>query len=88
VSLADHPNKPAPNIDTNLPLAILPRRSAFVFGHEEFGVSFQRTRYPEMKSIMIPQLGRVQRLNVSIAASILMYEYLRQHGAECKVHGP
>lgn len=63
-----------------LPTVSLPRKSAFVFGHEEFGISFDKADYPEIGSVMIPQFGRVQSLNVSVAASIVMYEYIRQHG--------
>lgn len=57
----------------------LPRKSAFVFGHEEFGLSFEPDLYPEIKRLTIPQFGRSQSLNVSIAASIILYEYTRQH---------
>ena len=58
----------------------LPEKSAFVFGHEEFGLSFDRTLYPDISSLAIPQWGYVQSLNVSVAASIVLYEYVRQHG--------
>lgn len=58
----------------------LPRKSAFIFGHEEHGISFMPSDYPEaMQSIAIQQYGRVDSLNVSVAASIVMYEYVRQH---------
>jgi len=57
----------------------LPEKSAFVFGHEEFGISFDKNDYPDIGTIQIPQLGRSQSLNVSVAASIVMYEYVRQH---------
>ena len=57
----------------------LPEKSAFVFGHEEFGFSFDPVDYPDISSLRIPQFGKVQSLNVSIAASITMYEYVRQH---------
>lgn len=57
----------------------LPPKSAFVFGHEEHGISFDITAYRDIKSIKVPQVGRVESLNVSVAASIVMYEYLRQH---------
>jgi tRNA G18 (ribose-2'-O)-methylase SpoU len=60
--------------DENFPL-----RSAFVFGHEEFGFSFNPAEYPQIASISIPQWGKVQSLNVSVAASLMMYEYTRQH---------
>jgi tRNA G18 (ribose-2'-O)-methylase SpoU len=57
----------------------LPVRSAFVFGHEELGLSFSRRDYPEIRAIRIPQTGAVQSLNVSIAASLVMYEYARRY---------
>jgi tRNA G18 (ribose-2'-O)-methylase SpoU len=57
----------------------LPVRSAFVLGHEETGLSFSPSDFPDIRPLTIPQLGVVQSLNVSIAASIAMYEYVRQH---------
>jgi tRNA G18 (ribose-2'-O)-methylase SpoU len=57
----------------------LPRRSAFIFGHEEFGISFQLDGYPHITPLRIPQFGKVESLNVSVAASIVMYEYVRQN---------
>jgi tRNA G18 (ribose-2'-O)-methylase SpoU len=65
-----------------LPTLPLPKKSAFIFGHEEFGISFDKADFPGVRSVMIPQFGRVQSLNVSVAASIVMYEYVRQHVAE------
>ncbi len=59
----------------------LPKKSAFVFGHEEFGISFEPDLFPEVRRLTIPQVGRSQSLNVSIAASIVLYEYARQHAA-------
>lgn len=56
----------------------LPQKSAFVFGHEEFGPSFSVNDYPEIQPLRIKQKGKVESLNVSIAASIAMYEYSRQ----------
>jgi tRNA G18 (ribose-2'-O)-methylase SpoU len=56
----------------------LPEKSAFVLGHEEQGLSFVRTDYPDICSLTIPQSGRVESLNVSVAASIVMYEYVRR----------
>ncbi|WP_456407473.1 TrmH family RNA methyltransferase [Thiolapillus sp.] len=55
-----------------------PRSSAFIFGHEELGLSFSASEYPHIQHLHIPQFGQVQSLNVSIAASIVMYEYTRQ----------
>ena len=58
----------------------LPEKSAFIFGHEEFGISFNKHDYKDIGALQIPQCGRSQSLNVSVAASIVMYEYIRQHG--------
>ena len=55
----------------------LPERTAFVVGHEEYGLSFS----PEalgVEKIKIRQFGKVESLNVSIAASMACYEYTRQ----------
>lgn len=57
----------------------LPKKSAFIFGHEEFGLSFEPDLYPDIHRLTIPQFGRSQSLNVSVAASIILYEYTRQH---------
>ncbi len=70
-----------PDADTPLTTAVLPRKSAFVFGHEEFGISFNKEDFPGIRSLRIPQFGRSQSLNVSIAASIVMYDYVRRHAA-------
>lgn len=55
-----------------------PKKSAFILGNEELGISFNKEDYPEIQSIAIPQFGSVESLNVSIAASIVMYEYVKQ----------
>jgi len=57
----------------------LPSKSAFVLGHEEWGHSFNMADYPDITSLSIPQFGQVESLNVAVAASIVMYEYVRQH---------
>ncbi len=54
-----------------------PEKSAFIMGHEGFGFSFKKEHYPGIKWIKIPQLGKVESLNVSVAASIVMYEFAR-----------
>lgn len=53
----------------------LEKRSAFVIGSEEVGITFDLTAY-EIQSVCIPQFGVVQSLNASVAASIVMYEYI------------
>jgi len=55
-----------------------PKKSAFIMGHEEYGVSFDKKDFPGLEILTVPQFGKVQSLNVSIAASIAMYEYIRQ----------
>ena len=59
----------------------MPKRSAFILGHEEFGLSFDRQDFDGIKSLSVPQFGKVESLNVSNAASIIMYEYVRQHSS-------
>jgi len=49
----------------------LVKKTAFVMGHEEFGFSFDRRKFPDIQGVSIPQWGYVQSLNVSIAASIV-----------------
>lgn len=63
---------------TNRPLPI---RSAFVLGHEEWGHSFRPEEYPDVRCLSIPQYGEIESLNVSVAASVVMYEYVRQREA-------
>ena len=65
----------------DLPDVKMPLKSAFIFGNEELGHRFNRDDYPAIQSLKIPQFGRVESLNVSIAASIVMYEYVKQHGS-------
>ncbi|MEJ2611956.1 MAG: TrmH family RNA methyltransferase [Candidatus Thiodiazotropha sp.] len=57
----------------------LKKKSAFVLGHEEWGHSFDPRDYPDITSLAIPQFGQVESLNVAVAASVMMYEYVRQH---------
>ena len=69
-----------PDAPEALPEAELPVLSAFVFGHEEMGLSFDLADFPDIRPLAIPQFGEVQSLNVSVAASIVLYEYVRRHG--------
>ena len=57
----------------------LPEKSAFIFGHEEKGLSFEVADHPDITCLRIPHFGSMESLNVSVAASIVMYEYSRQH---------
>lgn len=57
-----------------------PDKSAFILGHEGFGFTFKKELYPKIKFIKIPQFGLVESLNVSVAASIVMYEFARSRG--------
>jgi tRNA G18 (ribose-2'-O)-methylase SpoU len=65
----------------------LPLKSAFVFGHEQFGISFDSDEYDAVRTLSILQCGQVESLNVSVAASIVMYEYVRQHGCAPGIGG-
>lgn len=64
--------------DTPLYQASLPLKSAFILGNEGLGVSFNPIDFPDIRCLGIPQFGSIESLNVSIAASIVMYEYIRQ----------
>lgn len=54
-----------------------PDKSAFILGNEGLGITFKKDLYPNIKFIKIPQFGLVESLNVSVAASVAMYEYAR-----------
>ena len=56
----------------------LPVRMALVLGNEANGVSEVFLQASDLK-IVLPQLGKIESLNVAIAGSVLMYEYLRQN---------
>lgn len=68
-----------PTAEKNIDQLVFPEKSCFIFGHEEHGISFRLEEYPAIQPMKIPQFGRVESLNVSIAASIAMYEYYRQN---------
>jgi len=56
----------------------LPEKTAFILGHEEFGLSFDAAAYPELRKLRIRQWGWVESLNVAVAASLAMYEHCRR----------
>lgn len=58
----------------------LAEKSAFIVGNEEFGLSFNPADYSDIQTLAIPLHGEMESLNASIAAAIVMYEYVRQHG--------
>lgn len=66
--------------DDSLPRTSLARKSAFIVGNEEFGLSFDPADYPGIRTLAIPLAGEMESLNASVAAAIVMYEYVRQHG--------
>jgi tRNA G18 (ribose-2'-O)-methylase SpoU len=55
---------------------------ALVLGNEGVGHSFTREDFPDVSSLRIPQWGRAQSLNVSVAAAVAMYELCRRFGGE------
>jgi 23S rRNA (guanosine2251-2'-O)-methyltransferase len=59
--------------DLNLPLAI-------VMGSEDTGVSYELLRLSD-SLVRIPQKGKIDSLNVSVAAGVLLFETLRQRKA-------
>jgi tRNA G18 (ribose-2'-O)-methylase SpoU len=67
--------------DSEAPVSIhqvhFPDNSAFILGHEGFGFTFKKDLYPKIRFIKIPQVGLVESLNVSVAASVVMYEFAR-----------
>jgi tRNA G18 (ribose-2'-O)-methylase SpoU len=70
--------------DSEAPVSLheerFPDNSAFILGHEGFGFSFKKEDFPQIKFVKIPQFGLVESLNVSVAASIVMYEFTRSRG--------
>lgn len=58
----------------------LPEKTALVIGHEEFGANLEDIESADYQKVKIKQYGKTESLNVSIATSIGVYEYLRQNG--------
>jgi tRNA G18 (ribose-2'-O)-methylase SpoU len=58
------------------------KNCALVLGNEGIGHSFKREDFPDVISLRIPQWGRAQSLNVSVAAAVAMYEHCRRWGGE------
>ena len=55
----------------------LQRKTAFVFGNEHAGVSEEAALLAD-GTVMIPMMGMIQSLNVSVACAVVLYEALRQ----------
>lgn len=68
-----------PDCSETIMQAELPPKSAFILGHEEYGISFARCDYPDIRALRIPHYGPVQSLNVAVAASVVLYEYARRY---------
>lgn len=69
-----------PSHENHLQHTVLPKKAAFVVGHEEFGLSFDYKQFSDIVPLSIQQFGVTESLNVAVCASICMYEYSRQHG--------
>jgi len=53
--------------------------TAFIAGNEGKGLSFDATLQKDIKPIHIPQQGKIESLNVSVALSVAMAEWNRQN---------
>jgi len=56
------------------------KASAIVMGSEAFGVSEDWLK-PEFNQIQIPMYGKIDSLNVSVSAAIVIYEAIRQRNS-------
>lgn len=56
----------------------LPARTAFVLGHELGGLSEETRASPGLRLARLPQWGELDSLNVAVAASLALYEFVRQ----------
>lgn len=68
-----------PRGDHLLPGYPLPPRTAFLLGHERTGLSAEARAARDLARLRIPQFGPLDSLNVSVAAAIALYEWIRQH---------
>lgn len=54
---------------------------AFIFGNETFGVSEEIRRFSD-GDFLIPQVGIIKSLNISVACAVTLYEAFRQKEAK------
>lgn len=69
-----------PDAPDALPEAPLPERCAFVLGHELDGLSEAVRSSDGLLRRRVPQWGRIDSLNVAVAAALAMYEWCRRYG--------
>lgn len=68
-----------PRAEKVMGLTPIAKKAAFVMGHEEFGLSFNLQDYPDIQSLKVAQYGQVESMNVSVVASLALFEFVRQH---------
>src|SRR5690606_4605278 len=56
------------------------QKMALVFGNEQFGISEQMQKHAD-GNFVIPQVGVVPSLNISVACAVTLYEAFRQKQA-------
>jgi tRNA G18 (ribose-2'-O)-methylase SpoU len=61
---------------------IYPPKPAFVLGNEVFGVHRDFIEAADL-IVEIPMFGIIQSLNVAVAGSIVMYDYLQKKEKNC-----
>lgn len=66
-----------PRAEARFGTTSFPEKTAFIVGHEEYGFTFDVENTPDVIPIRIPQVGIVESMNVSVAASIAAFDYLR-----------
>ncbi|MEO8962827.1 MAG: RNA methyltransferase [Ginsengibacter sp.] len=74
---------------TNLYETDLTTSTALVFGNETFGVSEEIRKFGD-GDFMIPQVGIIKSLNISVACAVTLYEAFRQkqekrHYEQCRL---
>lgn len=60
-----------------------PEKTAIILGNEGLGITFDYQRW-DIPALSIPQVGKMDSLNVSVAASVTIFEYARQQRTKAK----